>query len=292
MKNLKDILQNIACLLTVSLAMLSGTANAESKLYFVHTDHLGTPQVLTDQNQNVVWKGEYTPFGEVTEVVNTIGQDIRFPGQYHDRETGYYYNYYRDYDPTLGRYFQSDPVGLRGGLNTYGYVLQNPLTNIDPHGLATLYVWKPGRYTNASGNNYDSAYGHAAVLTNDGTYVSHHPDKQGANPFDSKYRSYDQDVDLYGRPPDYAVYVDLPNEAAADRQAKNQLNNDKYRGSWGNCVDAATGVLNAGGAGLPDIGNLSGGGISYSNNLKNQIDSAYYLNRNNLRNVSPTVPIP
>ncbi|ARU59249.1 hypothetical protein OLMES_5266 [Oleiphilus messinensis] len=91
--------------------------------------------MLTDQNQNVVWKGEYTPFGEVTEVVNTIGQDIRFPGQYHDRETGYYYNYYRDYDPTLGRYLQSDPVGLGGGINTYGYANQNPVIYVDPYGL-------------------------------------------------------------------------------------------------------------------------------------------------------------
>jgi len=109
----------IATLLAI---VLSANANAESQLYFVHTDHLGTPQVVTDKNQNVVWKGEYTPFGEVKEVVNTLGQNVRFPGQYYDAETGLYYNYFRDYDPSIGRYIESDPIGLMGGLNTYTYV--------------------------------------------------------------------------------------------------------------------------------------------------------------------------
>ena len=59
-----------------------------------------------------------------------------FAGQYFDQENGLHYNYFRDYDPSLGRYVQSDPIGLLGGLNTYGYVLQNPLYWIDPLGLS------------------------------------------------------------------------------------------------------------------------------------------------------------
>ncbi|MDY7547452.1 RHS repeat-associated core domain-containing protein [Glaciimonas sp. GNP009] len=58
----------------------------------------------------------------------------RFPGQLYDRETDHFYNYYRDYDPQLGRYLQSDPIGLAGGINTCTYGLNNPLTYTDPTG--------------------------------------------------------------------------------------------------------------------------------------------------------------
>src|SRR5690554_345357 len=116
---------------------MPSTANGPKQVYYYHNDHLGTPQLLTDQQQSVVWQGRYTPFGEVVELVNLVEQPLRFPGQYHDRETGLYYNYFRDYNPSLGRYLQSDPLGLVDGPNTYAYVRGNPLRHTDSRGLQT-----------------------------------------------------------------------------------------------------------------------------------------------------------
>ncbi len=126
------------------LALVDASQDGSESLYYVHNDHLNTPQKLTDQNQQVVWAADYQPFGEVAlnEDVDGDGQalefNLRFPGQYFDRETGTYYNYYRDYDPSTGRYIQSDPIGLGGGLNTYAYVLGNPLKYSDPTGESPL----------------------------------------------------------------------------------------------------------------------------------------------------------
>jgi RHS repeat-associated protein len=103
-------------------------------IYYYHTDHLGTPQFLTDSIQTVAWQANYDPSGRAMVVTQGVVNNLRFPGQYFEQETGLHYNYYRDYDPTLGRYIQSDPIGLEGGLNTYGYAFQNPLRFADPTG--------------------------------------------------------------------------------------------------------------------------------------------------------------
>lgn len=105
-------------------------------LYYVHNDHLSTPQAVTDDNQTVRWRAQYAPFGEAEVIIDDIEMPIRFPGQYFDEESGLHYNYFRDYDPTLGRYIQSDPIGLQGGLNTYLYVSGNPILITDFFGLS------------------------------------------------------------------------------------------------------------------------------------------------------------
>ena len=108
----------------------------DAQIVYYHVDRLGTPQAMTDTAGATVWKAVYEPFGMVNVTVNTVENNLRFPGQYYDRETGLHYNYFRDYDPTTGRYIEADPIGLNGGLNIYGYANQNPLTFIDPLGLA------------------------------------------------------------------------------------------------------------------------------------------------------------
>ncbi|MHB1401827.1 MAG: RHS repeat-associated core domain-containing protein [Thiobacillus sp.] len=107
----------------------------DASIYYYHVDHLGTPQAMTNSMGAVVWKADYEPFGKATVKVNTVENNLRFPGQYYDRETGLHYNYFRDYDPSTGRYIESDPIGLDGGSNIYGYANQNPVTFTDPLGL-------------------------------------------------------------------------------------------------------------------------------------------------------------
>ena len=111
----------------------------EGHIRYLINDHLGTPQRLMDENQNIVWQENATPFGEMALAANDSVQPLNFPGQYRDSETGYSYNYFRDYDPSLGRYIQSDPIGLNGGVNTFGYVSGNPLVKYDPFGLEEFY---------------------------------------------------------------------------------------------------------------------------------------------------------
>lgn len=112
-----------------------------SDIKFIHGDHLGTPRFVTDASGEVVWASTHMPFGEA--IVNedpdtdakTYSLNIRFPGQYYDEETGLHYNYFRTYDPKLGRYLESDPAGLTDSANTYAYALNSPQRYTDPLGL-------------------------------------------------------------------------------------------------------------------------------------------------------------
>jgi RHS repeat-associated protein len=126
-------IQEYVYLDTMPLAILGDPAQAW-RVFFAHTDHLDTLVKVTNGAGNLVWDAERRPFGETTLKLQRIEIPLRFPGQYYDAETGLYYNYFRDYDPSTGRYIQSDPIGLAGGLNTYAYVGGNPLTRVDPDG--------------------------------------------------------------------------------------------------------------------------------------------------------------
>jgi RHS repeat-associated protein len=108
-----------------------------SKVYYLHTDRLGTPQRATDAGQNIVWRITYQPFGDTRlSTIGSIAQNLRLPGQYADAETGWNQNGFRPYAAGYGRYIESDLIGLDGGPNLYTYVNSNPLTFTDRSGLA------------------------------------------------------------------------------------------------------------------------------------------------------------
>ncbi|ECZ1678140.1 RHS domain-containing protein [Salmonella enterica] len=108
---------------------------ADEVLYY-HTDVNGAPEEMTDGGGNIVWEAGYQVWGNLTHEKETrpVQQNLRFQGQYLDRETGLHYNLYRFYDPDIGKFISGDPISIRGGINLYQYA-PNPIKWIDPLGL-------------------------------------------------------------------------------------------------------------------------------------------------------------
>ncbi|RDR49709.1 putative deoxyribonuclease RhsC [Escherichia marmotae] len=107
-----------------------------NRILYFHTDVNGAPEEMTDSDGKIVWETGYQVWGNTIQEKDhgRVEQNLRYQGQYLDRETGLHYNLHRYYDPDVGRFIVTDPIGLRGGLNLYQYAL-NPLSWIDPLGL-------------------------------------------------------------------------------------------------------------------------------------------------------------
>lgn len=125
---------------TTTVASSVTVTGGAAQVYYIYSDQIDTAKEIVNAAGVKVWQADTEPFGANPPNENPAGQGAftynqRFPGQYFDRETGLHYNYHRDYDPQTGRYIQSDPIGLEGGINTYGYVAGNPVTFVDPDGL-------------------------------------------------------------------------------------------------------------------------------------------------------------
>jgi RHS repeat-associated protein len=127
---------------------------------YVQTDHLGTPRaVINPANNVVIWRWDLTAsgFGDLGTNTDPDGNaiafsfNLRFPGQYYDGIENINYNYFRDYDSKTGRYLESDPIGLAGGMTTYGYAFGSPTNNIDPRGLRPPTPWETGVIRGAFG---------------------------------------------------------------------------------------------------------------------------------------------
>ncbi|KZT14206.1 hypothetical protein A1D30_19600 [Acidovorax sp. GW101-3H11] len=150
-------------------------AVVNGQTYAVHSDHLNTPRKLTQANGQAVWQWAYSAFGDeqpttaakrfTSEMtVPTTGAtsipdvtfNLRYPGQYFDKETGLHYNYFRTYAPGTGRYTQGDPIGLDGGWNRFGYVGGNPLSFVDPFGLTWEDVIKAMAALSCDSARYNS----------------------------------------------------------------------------------------------------------------------------------------
>ncbi|ELY4132828.1 RHS repeat-associated core domain-containing protein, partial [Cronobacter turicensis] len=111
----------------------------DCEIYWYHTELNGLPERVTDADGQTVWRGQFSTWGETERELSVpqwqVPQNLRFQGQYLDRESGLHYNLFRYYDPVAGRYTQMDPIGLAGGMNTYSYV-GDPLVWVDSLGLA------------------------------------------------------------------------------------------------------------------------------------------------------------
>jgi len=126
----------------VAMIGVPGISSSAYGAYYVHADRLGTPQKVTGPgtSQTVQWSTTYAPFGATGTITNPNGitQNLRLPGMYSDPETGLYHNGAREYVPTTGLYFQTDPIGIAGGTATYQYASANPFRFTDPKGKQAI----------------------------------------------------------------------------------------------------------------------------------------------------------
>ncbi|MFV3284721.1 RHS repeat-associated core domain-containing protein, partial [Pseudomonas sp. NY15356] len=159
------------------LARVDQVEGEGQKVYYFHTDQIGTPLELTDSDGEIVWQATYRSWGGIEQLaINEVEQNLRFQGQYLDDETGLHYNTFRYYDAESGRFITQDPIGISGGFNLYRYA-SNPVNWVDPWGWACN---KPGGYkagdVDAHGNlspQVNRAVGHKNIAADD-FVQSHH----------------------------------------------------------------------------------------------------------------------
>jgi RHS repeat-associated protein len=136
--------------------------------YFYTKDHLGSIREMTDSSGTIQAQYAYSPWGEVTKLQGSLDSDFGFTGAYRHQRSGLNLTMYRAYNPALGRWLSRDPLGQSAGTNLYGYVMNNPISRIDPLGLEPTVT--------VSGNNVNidlpvQFYGPGTQLGVNGTLI-------------------------------------------------------------------------------------------------------------------------
>jgi RHS repeat-associated protein len=122
----------------VDLPLAVVNVSATPVIYQVHTDHLGRPIRMTDAAKATIWQATWKPWGEVQSITGAVAQNLRFPGQYFQLETGLAYNWHRTYDPVTGRYTQPDPLRFVDGPAIYQYAMASPFMRTDRDGQEVI----------------------------------------------------------------------------------------------------------------------------------------------------------
>ena len=184
----------------VQVAVTVQASQAQQGIYYVDSDQLNTPRIITRGTDNqIVWQWDNADaFGnnlpnENPSGVGTFTYNPRFPGQYYDKETGLFYNMNRDYDPGTGRYVESDPIGLKGGINTYAYVGGNPISRIDPDGrffFVAAFGWSFAAAAADTAVAAGAAWWAANVTNQVKTPNTGDPDSWHTNPGSGQERKY------------------------------------------------------------------------------------------------------